>query len=224
MTSIDVHYGKRLIVTGDSDGLIKLWNYKKQLIREVKFTEPVSAVCFQNEQGDLLVGHEGKLSRIEAQNYLPKTTVIDPREKIASGFEVKFNEIIERGCDLQLTNAEILEEMKNSFEVKSPVERICKTDDDLFHYGIPNAYDIHEFTSKIKGAQYDEFVKKLHEMSIEASDTEFKKLKDIQEEPYKLDLQMLKQPTPSAKKTPVAQAYTPAPKFGMPTELFKDCI
>lgn len=48
VTSMDIHYGKRLIVTGDTDGLIKIWNYKKELVREVKFTEPVSAVCFQN--------------------------------------------------------------------------------------------------------------------------------------------------------------------------------
>ena len=46
VTTIDVHYGKKLIATGDSEGLIKLWNYKKELIREVKFTEPISAVCF----------------------------------------------------------------------------------------------------------------------------------------------------------------------------------
>ena len=97
VTSIDVHYGKRLIVTGDTNGLIKLWNYKKELIREVKFTEPVSAVCFQDEEGDLLVGHEGKLSRIEAKNYLPKTTVADPKEKTATGFEARFNEIIAQG-------------------------------------------------------------------------------------------------------------------------------
>ena len=63
-------------MTADADGLIKLWNYKKEMIREIKFTEPVSAVCFQDKEGDLLVGHEGKLSRIQAKNYLPETTVM----------------------------------------------------------------------------------------------------------------------------------------------------
>ena len=35
VTSIDVHDGLKLIASGDRSGLIKIWNYKRQLIREV---------------------------------------------------------------------------------------------------------------------------------------------------------------------------------------------
>ena len=51
--------------------MIKIWNFKRELIREIKFTEPISAVCFLNEQADLIVGHKGKLSRIFSNDYLP---------------------------------------------------------------------------------------------------------------------------------------------------------
>lgn len=71
VTTIDTHSGLKLIVSGDASGLIKLWNFKRQLIREIKFTEPISAVCFLNREGDLVVGHKGKVSKILAKDYLP---------------------------------------------------------------------------------------------------------------------------------------------------------
>ena len=37
-----------LFVTGGKDGLVKVWNIKKELIREIKFPEPITAVCFLN--------------------------------------------------------------------------------------------------------------------------------------------------------------------------------
>jgi len=71
VTSIDNHARYKIIASGDSSGLIKIWNFRRQLIREIKFTEPISAVCFLNARADLVVGHLGKLSRILAQDYLP---------------------------------------------------------------------------------------------------------------------------------------------------------
>ena len=71
VTSVDIHAGIGLIVSGDISGLIKVWNYRRQIIREVKFTEPISAVSFLNARADLVVGHKGKLSRINAEDYLP---------------------------------------------------------------------------------------------------------------------------------------------------------
>ena len=38
----------KLVVSADQDGLIKVWNFMKELVREIKFTEPISAVCFLN--------------------------------------------------------------------------------------------------------------------------------------------------------------------------------
>jgi hypothetical protein len=66
----------KLIVSADQDGLIKVWNFKKELMREIKFTEPISAVCFLNEQADLLVAHHGKLSRIFKRDYLPEAAYL----------------------------------------------------------------------------------------------------------------------------------------------------
>ena len=67
-----MHYEKQLLVSSDEDGLIKVWNFQKKLLREIKFTEAITAVCFLNNSADLMAGHGGKLSRILADDYLPK--------------------------------------------------------------------------------------------------------------------------------------------------------
>ena len=87
---------------------------------------------------------------------------------------------------------------------------------------MPDTEALRTFRAKIKAFQLDEFVKKLHRDSVEMSDAEFLKLKQTQVEPFQFD-QLFKQPEPSEKKE-VKTIYSPAPKFGMPTELFKDCI
>lgn len=48
LESIDFLFQKGLYVTGGRDGLVKVWNSKKELIREIKFPEPITAVCFLN--------------------------------------------------------------------------------------------------------------------------------------------------------------------------------
>lgn len=58
-------------MTGGRDGLIKVWNIKKELVREIKFPEPITAVCFLNAHGDILVGHVGKVSSVMATDYKP---------------------------------------------------------------------------------------------------------------------------------------------------------
>lgn len=60
-----------MYVTGGADGMVKVWNRKKQLVREIKFPEPISSVCFLNENADVLVGHVGKVSSVSAQDYKP---------------------------------------------------------------------------------------------------------------------------------------------------------
>ena len=72
MLAIDVHFEKELLVTSDEDGLIKIWDFDKKLIREIKFTEPVNVICFMNAEADLMAGHGGKLSKIKDEDYLPK--------------------------------------------------------------------------------------------------------------------------------------------------------
>jgi len=59
-------------VSGDQEGLVKIWNCRKQLIREIKFVEPVNSVAFLNPQADIIVGHSGNLSRLDAKDYMEK--------------------------------------------------------------------------------------------------------------------------------------------------------
>lgn len=69
--SVDMLQSKGLFVSGGKDGLIKVWNFRKELVREIKFPEPITAVCFLNPKGDILVGHIGKVSSVMAVDYKP---------------------------------------------------------------------------------------------------------------------------------------------------------
>jgi WD40 repeat protein len=69
--SVDILQCKGLFVTGAKDGLIKVWNFRKEMVREIKFPEPITAVCFLNPLGDILVGHVGKVSSVLAEDYKP---------------------------------------------------------------------------------------------------------------------------------------------------------
>ena len=71
LMSIDMLQSRGLFVTGGKDGLIKVWNMKKEMVREIKFPEPITAVCFFNQDGDILVGHVGKVSTVMAIDYKP---------------------------------------------------------------------------------------------------------------------------------------------------------
>lgn len=59
-----------LQVTVDKEGLIKVWNEMRELVREIKFYDIVSSVAFMSNSLDLLVGHGGKLSKIFAKDYI----------------------------------------------------------------------------------------------------------------------------------------------------------
>jgi len=69
--TMDMLLSKGLFVTGGRDGLIKVWNIRKQLIREIKFPEPITSVAFLNSEADILVGHVGKVSSVLASDYKP---------------------------------------------------------------------------------------------------------------------------------------------------------
>lgn len=53
-----------LIITGSADKSVKVWNTKKQIIREIKFPEAIESVKFFNPEGGILVGHAGQVSSI----------------------------------------------------------------------------------------------------------------------------------------------------------------
>ena len=66
---MDCFPGKNLIISGSLDGFVKVWNIKKELIREIKFPEPVYSVSFLNKDGDIIVGHLGKVSTVSHKDY-----------------------------------------------------------------------------------------------------------------------------------------------------------
>ena len=80
LTCCDILERQGLYVTGDKDGLVKIWNFKKQLIREVKFVEAVNSVCFLNQTADIIVGHSGNLSRLNCRDYMDRKLMVTPEE------------------------------------------------------------------------------------------------------------------------------------------------
>ena len=106
MTAIDFHKNLNLMVTACSAGSVKIWstnNVKglgdKQLIREINFPNKVEAVCFLNEHGDLLVGHDRRISMIKFATYWPFR---DERGKLDAKVAIE-----ERGEDDKVKRTEI---------------------------------------------------------------------------------------------------------------------
>ena len=59
MLNVDVYYEKGLMLTACKEGLVKVWNLKKELIREIKFNDPIISALFLNQEADIIVGHGG---------------------------------------------------------------------------------------------------------------------------------------------------------------------
>lgn len=103
VTSVDISENLRLQVTVDKDGLIKVWNEMRELVREIKFYDEVSSVAFMSGSSDLLVGHGGKLSKISAKDYInPKDIMCDPtalKEMYSTAFELTDRYIISKSTE-----------------------------------------------------------------------------------------------------------------------------
>jgi len=96
LTAIDFHKNLNLCVTACQGGQVKIWatnNLKglgdKQLIREINFPNKVEAVSFLNEFGDIVVGHDRRLSVIKFQTYWPFR---DERGKLEKVTEIEIRE------------------------------------------------------------------------------------------------------------------------------------
>jgi hypothetical protein len=103
---LDFHRKLNLIVSSCEGGLVKIWttnNIKslgdKQMIREITFPDKVDSVCFMNENGDIMVAHDKRISVIKFQTYWPfrdergqldTNAVLEPRDYKAA---VKVSEI-----------------------------------------------------------------------------------------------------------------------------------
>jgi WD40 repeat protein len=62
LSATDYHPVLGLYVSGGLDRYVRIFNLKKELLKEIKFPQPVTAVCFLNARGDVIVGHETKVS------------------------------------------------------------------------------------------------------------------------------------------------------------------
>ena len=60
-----------MFISSSIDGYVKIWSVKKDLLREIRFPEPVYSVSFLNSDGDILVGHHGKVSTVLFEDYKP---------------------------------------------------------------------------------------------------------------------------------------------------------
>lgn len=71
VTSLNVCSYLKLFVSSSRDGTIKVWSFDNQLVSEIDFGVPLTSVGFANDQGDLLVGLQLRISIIKAVDYLP---------------------------------------------------------------------------------------------------------------------------------------------------------
>jgi WD40 repeat protein len=62
----------KLLVTGDRNGSIRIWNRDKKFLREILFPDQIDSVCFLNDKGDLMVSHSKRISKIEFGSYWTK--------------------------------------------------------------------------------------------------------------------------------------------------------
>ena len=69
MTSMSIDTKSGHLVSTDEDGKVKVWNWTKQLIRELQFPEVVSTAHFIDQHLDLIIGHANNLSLILAQTF-----------------------------------------------------------------------------------------------------------------------------------------------------------
>ncbi len=69
LETIDALPSKELILTAGKDKIVKIWNSKKELLREIKFTDEIISAQFLNGKADIVIAHSGKLSIIYAVDY-----------------------------------------------------------------------------------------------------------------------------------------------------------
>jgi len=59
-------------VTSDVKGAIRVWNRDKKFLREIQLPTSVESVCFLNKNGDLLISHASRVSRLRFETYWTK--------------------------------------------------------------------------------------------------------------------------------------------------------
>lgn len=71
VTSLNACLYLKIFVSSSKDGTIKVWSFDNNMVAEIDFGVPLTSVGFANDQGDLLVGLQLRVSIIKAVDYLP---------------------------------------------------------------------------------------------------------------------------------------------------------
>ncbi|XP_025070027.1 WD repeat-containing protein 97-like [Alligator sinensis] len=66
----------KLFASSSRDGSVKVWNRRNQLLRHLKLNTIPHSLAFANDHGDLLVGIERHLYRIQHSKYLPRSYLL----------------------------------------------------------------------------------------------------------------------------------------------------
>ena len=69
LTGIDYNRKLGLVVSSCKEGMIRIWTLNKKFMREIFFPHGIDSVCFHNNEGDILVSHEKRISLIQYQRY-----------------------------------------------------------------------------------------------------------------------------------------------------------
>ena len=68
--NVDVHWDQGLVLTASRDGYVKIWNTRKDLVRQIRFNEEIKQALFLNNLADVIVAHgSGQISVIHASDY-----------------------------------------------------------------------------------------------------------------------------------------------------------
>ncbi len=73
LAGCDYSPAMKILVTADKKGAIRIWSKDKKFLREIALPDQIDSVCFLNDQGDLLVSHNQRISKIEFSAYWTKT-------------------------------------------------------------------------------------------------------------------------------------------------------
>lgn len=69
IVGFDYLASKEIFITCCKQGIVKIWDNNKNLIREISFSDPITSVCFLNEDGDILIAHTDKSTLIFNEKY-----------------------------------------------------------------------------------------------------------------------------------------------------------
>ncbi|XP_041090456.1 WD repeat-containing protein 87-like [Polyodon spathula] len=70
VSSIDYCFALKIIVTGGTEGSIKIWDLRGNMLAELKLQDHLSYVCFANQRGDLLANSNSNTYYIPCFKYL----------------------------------------------------------------------------------------------------------------------------------------------------------